>query len=75
MNSMDFFTVIYTSDETEGDGVLLFQCWADDHEHAWEQCADAEADYNPKMVWNHRSFHEHTAEDAISVWKRFTRKQ
>lgn len=70
MDGMKFYTVLYRNSHMNGlDVPLGFQCWADNTEHAEEQCEDAEKD-DPGMriAWVHETESEHTMDDALNNW-------
>lgn len=69
MDGMTFFTVLYRNGHMGFlEEPLGFQCWADDSNHAEEQCEDAERDEGLDIVWVHETPTEHTVADAINDW-------
>jgi len=69
MDGMTFFTVLYRNTGMNvAELPLGFQCWAEDYDHAEEQCVDAERDPGMDIIWVHETEQEHTVVDAIEDW-------
>lgn len=63
-DDMTMFTVLYTYDLLfDADGPLVYQCWAEDYDHAEEQFVDAEPEGN--VLWISET---DEPSDALEEW-------